>query len=143
MTSPRTLYRKLWDDHCIEDYGDGQGLLWVDRQLLYEATSFQALQGLEKRGLPVLRPKASLAVPDHIIPTHHRDPRMFSASTRMLLDAMFERCGKQGIDGGGPRGRGGEGGEGGGLSGHGLAGTGRVRGTPVVLHKEGGRVPPR
>jgi 3-isopropylmalate/(R)-2-methylmalate dehydratase large subunit len=97
MIPPRTLYQKLWDDHCIEDYGDGQGLLWVDRQLLYEATSFQALQGLEKRGLPVLRPKASLGVPDHVIPTHHRDPSAFSASTKMLVDAMFERCGRQGI----------------------------------------------
>ena len=46
MTPPRTLYQKLWDDHCIEDYGDGQGLLWVDRQLLYEATSFQAFLAL-------------------------------------------------------------------------------------------------
>ena len=97
MNGPRTLYQKLWDDHCIEDYGDGQGLIWVDRQLLYEATSFQALQGLEKRGLRALRPQASLAVPDHIIPTHHRDPNAFSASTRRLLDAMFERCAAQGI----------------------------------------------
>ena len=97
MTPPRTLYQKLWDDHCIETYPDGQGLIWVDRQLLYEATSFQALQGLEKRGLPALRPTASLAVPDHVIPTHHRNPSAFSESTRRLLDAMFERCGRQGI----------------------------------------------
>jgi hypothetical protein len=24
MNAARTLYQKLWDDHCIEDFGDGR-----------------------------------------------------------------------------------------------------------------------
>jgi 3-isopropylmalate/(R)-2-methylmalate dehydratase large subunit len=95
--SPRTLYQKLWDDHCVEMVSDTQGLLWIDRQLLYEATSFQALHALEQRAQSVFRPKTALAVPDHLIPTHRRDRAAFHPPDLKLMDAMIERCNAQGI----------------------------------------------
>jgi 3-isopropylmalate/(R)-2-methylmalate dehydratase large subunit len=76
MTEPssgRTLYDKLWDSHLVRDYGDGLGLLYIDRQLLHEVSSPQAFEGLIADRRPVRRPQAHLAVADHAVPTRHRD----------------------------------------------------------------------
>jgi len=39
----KTLYDKIWDSHLIDDDGASQ-LLYVDRQLIHEVTSPQALK---------------------------------------------------------------------------------------------------
>jgi len=72
MTSPRTLYRKVWDAHVVARL-DGDGyLLYVDRQLVYEVTSPQAFDGLRKAGRKVRRPDLTFAVADHNVPTLNR-----------------------------------------------------------------------
>ena len=53
---PRTLYDKIWDDHVVDTFADGTCLLAVDRQLIYEATSFQAFEALRASGRAVRRP---------------------------------------------------------------------------------------
>ncbi len=47
---PRTLYDKIWDDHVVDTFDDGTCLLAVDRELIYEATSFQAFEALRTSG---------------------------------------------------------------------------------------------
>ncbi|TQM11262.1 3-isopropylmalate dehydratase large subunit [Pseudonocardia kunmingensis] len=69
VTQLKTLYEKIWDDHVVDRLPDGTCLLAVDRQLIYEATSPSAFQGLRERGRNVRRPGATLAMADHTVAT--------------------------------------------------------------------------
>ena len=68
----KTLYDKIWDTHVIRDNGDGTCLIYIDRQIIHEVTSPQAFEGLKLSGRHPWRAKASLAVPDHNVPTTGR-----------------------------------------------------------------------
>ncbi len=68
----KTLYDKLWEEHVVKDYGNGACLLYIDRQLVHEVTSPQAFEGLRMAGRKPWRRSASLAVPDHNVPTKDR-----------------------------------------------------------------------
>ena len=68
----RTLYDKLWDAHVVRDNGDGTFLIYVDRQIIHEVTSPQAFEGLRLAGRTPWHAQASLAVPDHNVPTKDR-----------------------------------------------------------------------
>ncbi|TXG82678.1 MAG: 3-isopropylmalate dehydratase large subunit [Sphingomonadales bacterium] len=72
MSTPRTLYQKIWDDHVIERRPDGTCLVWIDRHLIHEVTTPQAFEGLRQAGRRVRRPDLTLAVPDHNVPTTAR-----------------------------------------------------------------------
>ncbi|MBB3692824.1 3-isopropylmalate/(R)-2-methylmalate dehydratase large subunit [Sphingomonas sp. BK580] len=72
MSSPRTLYEKVWDAHVVERRDDGSCLIYIDRHLLHEVTSPQAFEGLRVAGRRVRRPDLTLAVPDHNLPTTAR-----------------------------------------------------------------------
>ena len=67
----RTLFEKIWADHVVSET-DGATLLYIDRHLVHEVTSPQAFEGLKLAGRPVRRPGATLAVPDHNVPTTDR-----------------------------------------------------------------------
>lgn len=69
---PRTLYEKLWDSHVVADLGDGQALLYIDRQLLHEVSSPQAFVAMREAGRQLRRPETHLAVADHAVPTRAR-----------------------------------------------------------------------
>ena len=64
-----TLFEKVWDDHVIYDFGGGDFLLYVDRHWLNDA-AYNALDDLDRRGLPVRNPELTFAVVDHLIDTH-------------------------------------------------------------------------
>ena len=49
----RTLYRKLWVSHVVRETGDGDALIYIDRQMLHEISSPQGFEGLRERGLRV------------------------------------------------------------------------------------------
>ena len=68
----RTLYDKLWDSHVIRAYDDGSALLYVDRHLLHEVSTPQSFIAIEQKNRSVRRPRANLAVPDHVVPTTNR-----------------------------------------------------------------------
>jgi 3-isopropylmalate/(R)-2-methylmalate dehydratase large subunit len=69
---PRTLYRKIWDAHVVEQRKDGTCLVYIDRHLVHEVTSPQAFEALRLAGRKVRRPDLTLAVPDHNLPTTKR-----------------------------------------------------------------------
>lgn len=103
MTTPRTLYGRIVDDHVVRPIGSaGQVLLYVDRQILNEYTSPQAFAALHAAGRTVRRPSATVAVVDHVNPT---TPER-NARTMMLVDAdrarqvrtLAENCARHGID---------------------------------------------
>jgi 3-isopropylmalate/(R)-2-methylmalate dehydratase large subunit len=72
MTTPRTLYEKIWDAHIVERRDDGTDLIYIDRHLVHEVTSPQAFEGLRRANRKVRRPDLTLAVPDHNLPTTPR-----------------------------------------------------------------------
>ena len=103
MKTPRTLYRRIVDDHVVRPLGDaGQVLLYVDRQVLNEYTSPQAFAALHAAGRTVRRPSATVAVVDHVNPT---TPER-NARTMVLADAgrarqvrtLAENCARHGIE---------------------------------------------
>ena len=64
-----TIYDKLWDEHLIRSYDDGDSLIYIDRHFLHEVTSPQAFEGLKKKSLKPWRINANIATPDHNVPT--------------------------------------------------------------------------
>ena len=50
MTTPKTLYDKIWDAHVAHEADDGTCLLYIDRHLVHEVTSPQAFEGLRMSG---------------------------------------------------------------------------------------------
>lgn len=70
--SGRTLYDKLWAAHLVREGEDGTALIYIDRHLVHEVTSPQAFEGLRLAGRKPWRTDAILAVPDHNVPTTHR-----------------------------------------------------------------------
>ena len=94
--SGQTLYEKLWAAHEVEDYGDGVGLIYIDRSLVHEVSSPQAFEGLRAAGRPVRRPASHLAVADHAVPTRDRGRRIADPLAReqvALLAANTEAFG--------------------------------------------------
>ena len=64
-----TIYDKLWNEHLIRSYDDGESLIYIDRHFLHEVTSPQAFEGLKKKSLKPWRINANIATPDHNVPT--------------------------------------------------------------------------
>ncbi|MEM9725636.1 MAG: 3-isopropylmalate dehydratase large subunit [Pseudomonadota bacterium] len=87
--APRTLYDKIWDAHVVHQQADGACLLYIDRHLVHEVTSPQAFEGLRMAGRPVRRPQATLAVPDHNVPTTaDRTKAIKDEDSRIQVEAL-------------------------------------------------------
>jgi 3-isopropylmalate/(R)-2-methylmalate dehydratase large subunit len=69
MAAPRTLYDKLWDEHCVHVEPDGTTVLYIDRHLVHEVTSPQAYEGLRLAGRTPWRVSSIVATADHNTPT--------------------------------------------------------------------------
>jgi 3-isopropylmalate/(R)-2-methylmalate dehydratase large subunit len=63
----RTLFDKIWDAHVVTRLGGGYDLLHVDRNLIHDLSGARGLDELARRGLPVLSPDLTFAVPDHAV----------------------------------------------------------------------------
>jgi len=68
--APRTLFRKLWDNHHVVT-DEGESLLYIDRALAQENT-YHAFVALEAQGRQVMRPDQIYAFTDHYVPTTGR-----------------------------------------------------------------------
>lgn len=69
MSTPFTLFEKLWQRHVVEENESGSSLLYIDRHLVYEVTSPQAFEGLRLSGRRPWRSDTVLATADHNVPT--------------------------------------------------------------------------
>ena len=98
MTSPRTLYDKIWDDHVVAVQPDGSSLLYIDRHLVHEVTSPQAFEGLRVAGRKVRHPGKTLAVVDHNVQTSDRSQGIADPESRIQLAALAENVRDFGIE---------------------------------------------
>ncbi|KAF3072468.1 3-isopropylmalate dehydratase [Trichoderma lentiforme] len=72
VSTPQTLYDKVFSSHIVDEKLDGTILLYIDRHLVHEVTSPQAFEGLKNAGRQVRRPDCTLATTDHNVPTTSR-----------------------------------------------------------------------
>ena len=100
MTSPRTLFDKIWDAHEVTPAGpDHPAVIYVDTHLIHEVTSPQAFSLLRDRGLGVRRPDRTWATVDHSIPTRFiaGEPAFLNQATRNQVATLDHNCEEHGI----------------------------------------------
>ncbi len=94
----RTLFEKIWDGHVVDQQPDGTCLLYIDRHLVHEVTSPQAFEGLRSTGRKVRRPDATLAVPDHNVPTTDRSHGIADETSRIQVETLEQNCEEFGVE---------------------------------------------
>src|SRR4026209_378873 len=94
----KTLYDKIFEDHVVERQDDGTCLIYIDRHLVHEVTSPQAFEGLRNTGRKVHRPKATLAVADHNVPTTDRSKGIAEEESRIQVETLESNCREFGIE---------------------------------------------
>src|SRR3984957_3686230 len=95
MTTPRTLFEKIWSDHVIVVSPQGEALLYVDFNLINEGQSFLAFDQLRIEGRQSRRPEQHLAVTAHYLPTINRErgtAGMPNAEIRRVVEMMDENA---------------------------------------------------
>ena len=98
MSAPKTLYDKIWDAHLVNQAEDGTCLIYIDRHLVHEVTSPQAFEGLRMAGRKVRRPDATVAVPDHNVPTTlDRAKGIENEESRIQVEALERNAKENGI----------------------------------------------
>ena len=67
--SGRTLFDKVWDQHVVDDLGDGVQLLHVDRHLMHELSGQRGQLEMKGRGIRVRNPELTIGSVDHVVST--------------------------------------------------------------------------
>lgn len=103
LNSPRTLYQKIWDSHCVRPVSATEpAILYINRHLIHEVTSPQAFQMLRDRGLQVRRPERTTGVIDHSTPTlpaNENGERPFvTKQARLQVEQFLKNCADFDID---------------------------------------------
>ncbi|MCF6208165.1 MAG: 3-isopropylmalate dehydratase large subunit [Ghiorsea sp.] len=92
-----TLFEKVWNQHVVNETDDGSVLLYIDRQLVHEVTSPQAFEGLRVAGRKPWRISASVATPDHNVPTTGLEFGITDPVARTQVEALDSNCEEFGI----------------------------------------------
>ncbi len=103
MTSPRTLFDKLWDAHVVVPETDAApAVLYVDLHLIHEVTSPQAFTELRARGIAPRRPDRTKATMDHSTPTTPADAdgkfHYYTQASETQVDTLASNCRQYGIE---------------------------------------------
>jgi 3-isopropylmalate/(R)-2-methylmalate dehydratase large subunit len=97
---PQTLYDKLMSAHIVREEAT-TSLIYIDRQLIHEVTSPQAFEGLELAGRTPWRLDASIAVPDHNVPTTDRSSGVSGIEdpiSKLQIETLDKNCDAFGIN---------------------------------------------
>lgn len=94
----KTLVEKIWDAHVVKSEAGFPDILYIDTHLIHEVTSPQAFDGLRKRGLPVLRPKQTVATADHNVPTLNQLLPIKEELSRYQVDMLTKNCAEFGVE---------------------------------------------
>ncbi len=98
MSTPRTLFEKVWDRHLVtaEEGGD-PALLYIDLHLVHEVTSPQAFDGLRLAERPLRRPELTLATMDHNVPTTDPSLPVEDQLSAKQMDTLRANCEEFGV----------------------------------------------
>ena len=94
---PQTLFDKIWNAHLVRQQDDGTCLIYIDRHLVHEVTSPQAFEGLRQTGRTVRQPLATLAVPDHNVPTTGRANGISDPESRLQVETLADNARSFGV----------------------------------------------
>src|SRR5437879_1179180 len=97
MTTPKTLYQKIWDSHVVREDPGQPSIIYIDRHLIHEGTSPQAFSGLRAEGRKVRRPDLTFAVMDHSVPTKDRLLPIIDQDAKAQFDALEKNCRESGV----------------------------------------------
>src|SRR5499433_4081706 len=97
MTSPRTLFEKVWDDHVIPSAAGRLPLLYIDLHLIHEVTSPKAFDGLRAAGRRVRQPQRTVATVDHNVPTEPRGTPITDPIAARQIEALEKNCKEFGV----------------------------------------------
>ena len=94
MSTPKTMFEKIWEAHEVAD-----GLLYIDLHLVHEVTSPQAFDGLRLSGRQVRRPDRTLATADHNTPTDGTPiaARIKDELSRVQVETLERNCAEFGV----------------------------------------------
>ncbi|MGB8194733.1 MAG: 3-isopropylmalate dehydratase large subunit [Chitinophagaceae bacterium] len=88
----KTLFDKIWEKHVVKQIEGGPSVLYIDKHFIHEVTSPQAFNGLNKRGLKVLRPQQVVATADHNVPTINQHLPIKDELSRVQVEKLKENC---------------------------------------------------
>ncbi|MTI33525.1 3-isopropylmalate dehydratase large subunit [Xanthovirga aplysinae] len=94
----KTLFDKIWDQHVVESVENGPDIVYIDRHFIHEVTTPQAFNGLRQRGIPVARPKQTIATADHNVPTKDQHLPIREALSRTQVETLTKNCADFGIE---------------------------------------------
>lgn len=92
MSSPRTMFEKIWDEHIVYQEPDKQTILYIDLHLVHEVTSPQAFEGLRLAGRKLRQPKLTIATPDHNVPTTDRSLPIVDLVANQQIETLRSNC---------------------------------------------------
>ncbi len=98
MSTPRTLFDKIWRSHIVDRQDDGTCLIYIDRHLVHEVTSPQAFEGLRLAGRAMRRPDLTLAVADHNVPTSNRAQGIADPESALQVETLADNCAAFGVE---------------------------------------------
>jgi 3-isopropylmalate/(R)-2-methylmalate dehydratase large subunit len=94
----KTLFDKIWDEHVVFNLDENTTAVYIDKHLIHEVTSPQAFEGLKKRGIPVARPKNTVATADHNVPTKDQHLPIKEELSRVQVKTLTTNCENYGIE---------------------------------------------
>jgi len=97
MSTLKTMFDKIWQDHVVFWEPDAPAILYIDLHLIHEVTSPQAFQGLREKGLKVRKPSQTVGTMDHSIPTTDPSIPIKDAMAAAQIKKMEENCKEFGI----------------------------------------------
>jgi 3-isopropylmalate/(R)-2-methylmalate dehydratase large subunit len=98
MSTPKTLFEKIWDAHVVKQKDGYPDALFIDRHFIHEVTSPQAFDGLRKRNIPVFNTSRTTATADHNVPTKDQHLPIKEALSRHQVETLRKNCKEFGIE---------------------------------------------
>ena len=100
MTTPRTMFEKIWEQHIVAEPAGEPTLLYVDLHLVHEVTSPQAFEGLRLANRRLRNPARHIATVDHNVPTTSVQDRLLIADqiSARQVDALRRNCAEFGVE---------------------------------------------
>ena len=99
MSTPKTLFEKVWEQHLVAEPANEPSLLYIDLHLVHEVTSPQAFEGLRLAGRKLRRPDRTVATVDHNVPTIAADRLVIKDDiAARQIDALRRNCKEFGVE---------------------------------------------
>ena len=98
MSTPKTLFEKVWEQHIVAEPAGEPTILYIDLHLVHEVTSPQAFDGLRMADRKVARTDRTLATVDHNVPTDRERVNIKDPIAAAQIEALRKNCAEFGVE---------------------------------------------